>query len=118
MNDALPIMLSGAVPLHIMQLEIRGGPIEDDFNRVRACSQVLAEKADVLMFGSKVKGEAASLFNRLADALAVMAFVPGGVHFHGMHFQSTMKVDLPKSLPRLPIRLRIRRRLIKRRGSK
>jgi hypothetical protein len=49
---------------------------------------VLAEKGDVLLFGSKQKGQAADLFNRLARAIAVLSFCPGGVHLFGRHWQA------------------------------
>jgi len=81
----LEISLSVAVPLRIMELKARGGPIDSDFQRCHDFAMVLGEKGDVLQFGSKKKGEAAALFNQLAQCLAVMAFVPGGVRFGAEH---------------------------------
>jgi hypothetical protein len=68
---------------------MKGGPTEKDLQETRDFAPVLGEKGDVLMFGgSKTKGEVATLFNRLAQALAVMAFAPGGVRFAGDHFKA------------------------------
>ena len=50
---------------------------------------VIEAKGDVLMFGGGKKGEAAHLFNELARGLAVLSFVPGGVKFAGMKWEST-----------------------------
>jgi len=40
---------------------------------------VLAERGDRLIYRGEEDGETARLFNALARALAVLAFVPGGV---------------------------------------
>jgi hypothetical protein len=38
------------------------------------------------MFGSKKPGEAADIFNKVTDAIAVLAFCPGGVEVFGQRF--------------------------------
>lgn len=88
----LPIMLEVAVPLNIHKLRERGGPTEADFERARAFAPVLAEKGDVLLFGSKKeKGKAAELFNELSFALAVAACVPGGVTIFGTNYKKVVQ---------------------------
>lgn len=82
MNPALSITLSAAIPLKIMDINLRGGPTKQDFDRARSFADVLATQGDVLMFGGK-KGEAAKLFNELAFACAICAFVPGGITIFG-----------------------------------
>lgn len=79
--------LSAAVPLRILELKVRGGPDDFDRERVQGFSDILGSRGDQLLYRSKKKGETAEMFNGLADALAVMAFVPGGVKFLGMHFE-------------------------------
>jgi hypothetical protein len=69
------------------ELRRRGGPDDPDLDQARAFSTDLAARGDVLMFGGK-KGEAAHLFNRLAHALAVLAFAPGGVTIFGHHWEA------------------------------
>lgn len=87
-GPALAIMLPFAVRLRIAEYHDRGGPTDADHTRVREFAPVLAERGDVLQFGGK-RGDAADLFNRLADALAVMAFLPGGCKVFGEHFDSS-----------------------------
>ncbi len=87
-NPALAIALSAAVPLRIAAYRQHGGPDAEDLERARRHSLVVAEKGDVLQYGGK-DGEAAELFNSLADALAIMAFCPGGVDFAGDHYEAT-----------------------------
>jgi hypothetical protein len=84
----LPLALEGAVPVWIAEIKDRGGPDDTDYERVRAFAPVLAERGDRLLHGSRVPGETADLFNRLADALAVLAFLPGGVRAFGRHWEA------------------------------
>lgn len=86
-NGLLGIALSAAVPLWIDRIQRQGGPVEADYARARECSQLLAEKGDILQFKSAKPGETAHVFNRLAEAMAIMAFCPGGIKFDGMHFE-------------------------------
>lgn len=81
-ESILPLMMDAAVPLRIAELQRRGGPDAADFNAAREFGSVLASRGDVLMYGGK-PGEAAELANGMAQALAVMAFVPGGVSVFG-----------------------------------
>lgn len=87
-RHTLPIALAAAVPLWIYELQARGGPGLDDWDEAREFSQVLAEKGDKLLFRSEKEGETAELFNRLAKALAVLAFAPGGVRAFGEHWEA------------------------------
>ena len=84
----LSIALSAAVPLHIMGMRQTGGVTEHDLEMARAFSEVLGEKGDVLIFGSKRPQEAADLFNQLAHAIAVLAHCPGGVRCFGQHWEA------------------------------
>jgi hypothetical protein len=122
MNDEvagspLAIALSAAVPLRIFELEARGGPTPGDLERARDFSDVLAEKGDILLFGSprrkagKKKKAAgggterdrmgtADVFNGLASALAVMAYCPGGVKAFGSHWRAgPLNAQAPTTTP-------------------
>ena len=59
-----------------------------DFERARKVSNVLGEKGDILLFGGGKKGEAASIFNETAHAIAILAFCPGGIDIFGSHFDA------------------------------
>lgn len=93
MNPALPIALSASIPLKIADINLRGGPTKQDFDRARSFADVLATQGDVLMFGGK-KGEAAKLFNELAFACAVCAFIPGGITIFGDHYEHKLSNGL------------------------
>jgi hypothetical protein len=84
----LIIALSAAVPRRIDQLKLRGGPTDEDRARVSEVSARLADKAHVLMHGGGEVGEAGALFDELVDALAVMAFAPGGISFLGTRWEA------------------------------
>ena len=87
-NDLLAIALGAAVPLRVAEYLRQGGPGEDDRERARRFAPVLGAEGDALQFRGKSRGEAAELFNRLADALAVMAFQPGGVTAFGEKWEA------------------------------
>ena len=83
----LSIVLSAAVPLHIMAMRQKGGVTDHDLETAGAFGEVLGEKGDVLLFGSKRPGEAADLFNQLARAIAVLAHCPGGITCFGQRWE-------------------------------
>jgi len=83
----LTTMLGVAVPLIIADLAAGGGPTDADLEAARAFGPDLAARGDVLLYGGK-PGEAGELANRLAHAVAVLAFCPGGVTVFGEHWEA------------------------------
>ncbi len=67
------------------QIQLRGGPTADDFQRIASLSE---ELGDTPLFSTKKDHKAARQFNTLAQGLAVLSFVPGGVTLFGIHFQT------------------------------
>jgi len=76
--------LQAAVPLWIER--VRDWPFEKRKERALWASEMVASKGDVLQYGGK-PGEAAIVFNALAEGLACLAFQPGGVTFLGDHWE-------------------------------
>lgn len=89
-DHPLAFFLMLSVPLRVMEYKRRGGPQDEDFDRVRGFAQVLAEKGDRLLYKSDVPGETADIANRTADAIAVMSFLPGGITLFGEHWESNV----------------------------
>lgn len=87
-SSHLAIALSAAVPLHVLGLYERQGPDEKDLETARRVGTVLASKGDVLLFGSRIKGEVADIFNQTAEAIGVLSFAPGSVTCFGHHFDA------------------------------
>ena len=81
----LPIALSAAVPLWIHRLKQQ--PWTEIEKRLPELSKVLTEKGDVILFRSDKPGKTAAAFNALAEAMAVLSFVPGGVTAFGQHYE-------------------------------
>lgn len=68
--------LAGAVPMWLIELAPKG---EDYWMRRKdVCAQLVAEKGDVLMYGSKKVGAAAEVFNRLAEGIALLCLITKG----------------------------------------
>jgi len=80
----MKIALSAAVPLRIT--ELRDKPIAEilDPERLNSIQATLDEVREDVLFGGK---GCADGFNAVADAIARLAFMPGGVDFMGMHFE-------------------------------
>lgn len=82
----LETALDVAVPLWVERLQRQSwSSIEA---RRETLADVIASKGDIIMFKSPKRGETAAAFNALAEALAAMSFVPGGVKFRGRHWIS------------------------------
>jgi len=88
MSHLLSDTLQLAVPLRIDELRRAGGPRSTDFEEARAFVPDLCAKGDLILYKSKKKGETAALFNRLVRAIAVLAFVPGGVRLFDSHWEA------------------------------
>ncbi len=84
----LSTALSAAVPLWIFEIYERGGPTTDDWTRLQRLGRRLAERGDQLLFRSARAGETAEVFNALAEALAILSFLPGGVPFGEERFDA------------------------------
>ena len=87
-SEPLRMALSAAVHLRIMELQARGGVSPEDIIACNASAKIIGEKADLLMFPGRKRGETAAVFNVLVNALAVLSFAPGGVDFLGDHWES------------------------------
>lgn len=68
--------LSAAVPMWLIELKPKGE--EYWLSRKGICAQTVAEKGDVLMYGSKKVGAAAEVFNRLAEGIALLCLITRG----------------------------------------
>jgi len=82
----LRLSLEAAVPLKVE--EMRNWDPDTRAKVARSIADAIAEKGDILMYRSKVKGETAQVFNQTVTALAALAIASGGVHFAGMHFSA------------------------------
>jgi hypothetical protein len=82
--ELLRIALATAVPFWIMRVRNRPHYRQE---RASQCAAIIAEKGDIILYKSKKKGETAKAFNALAEALAIGAFVPGGISFAGLTWE-------------------------------
>lgn len=87
-GELLRFALILGVPNAMRDLHLNGGPLDSDWAEARAFADTLATQGDNLLYKSKKKGETAALMTQLIRALAVMAYVPGGVTAWGLHFDA------------------------------
>lgn len=88
-GELLKVSLSAAVPFWIEILRSRSS--EELMAIAHEAGQIIAEKGDVILYGSKKKGETAKAFNALAKGIAACAFVPGGITILGLHFSASQE---------------------------
>lgn len=69
----MDVALRAAFPIWLMELNGR----DEEYLQKRAsiCAQAIAEKGDVLMYGSKRPGAAGEVFNRLAEGMACLTMI-------------------------------------------
>lgn len=76
-----------AVEYRVSQLIETGLP-EDWHERLKHFGEVLCERADVMLYpDKKTIAEAQQIFEEFINAVATLAFVRGGVHIFGHHFE-------------------------------
>ena len=84
---ALLKAVRGATEQKINHFVVNGLP-ENYHQRLQHFSEVLCEKADILLYPTqKTLDEAYKILDGLTDAIAVLAFVPGGIEIFGNHYQ-------------------------------
>lgn len=89
-NELLHTALMAAVPLWIERA--RPWPEDVRAERRAVCAQHVASHGDNILFRGAKRGQSAEAFNRLAEGIALLAFVPGGVTFSGLHFEALEKL--------------------------
>ena len=85
-NSELISMLQVAVPLH--QSEIKDLPFKEWQKKAKEASQFLAEHGDALMY--KQKGKTSKAFNKLAEGIAILSMMPGGVNLFEIHWENKL----------------------------
>ncbi len=91
------IILHHNVPRFIEYIKQRGGVTDDEINWLQCTDDtlnnpegMLARADEYLLYPKDEKTFTSGLFV-LVLALAIMSFIPGGVHFFGLHFCSEVE---------------------------
>lgn len=89
-NVLLQVTVETGVLLRIQELKQLG--LDEVFAEVDARRHewvdLIASKADILLYGGGKPGDVARVHTALVEALAHLAFVPGGVEFMGIRFDA------------------------------
>ena|ERR1700726_7746 len=87
----LPIFIEALVPLRIHDIKKVGGITQEHLEYAKQYGEMVAgPPCEDLMYKpdrKKDKGNSKEMLNRLTRVLAIMAFLPGGVTFLGLHFE-------------------------------
>ena len=88
-SHPLPGMLEVAVPVWVHAFKQHSwAEIETMIKEASEFGKELAERGDVLLYGSKKGGEASAMFNKTSRAIALLSFLPGGVTLFGAHWEN------------------------------
>lgn len=93
--ELLRSSLAVAVPLWIDRWKSEGKTLDDLLPQASAWSQIIAEKGDIILYRSKKKGETAAAFNALAQAIALMSLMPGGIKVFDVRFENVLSTTEP-----------------------
>ncbi len=85
MEGLLPEMLAVAVPLWIMRYIEMGGPSVEDMARCHVYEEMTSES---ILYRIGKPGQTAKAFNQVAESIAVLSFIPGGVTIFGNHWET------------------------------
>jgi hypothetical protein len=81
----ISMALEMAVTLQILEWQhANTAPSWEDFNEAKQRCADIGGHGDELLYGGK---HCASLFAGVADAIAIMAFFPGGITIFGRHWE-------------------------------
>ena len=89
-NYELEAFLDLSVHLRVLTLKEKGGPKKADLNRIKSYLTLLGEKGNFLWTKSPKKGDTAKVSNAVADAIAVLSFLPGGLDVFGRHWENSV----------------------------
>ena len=84
-DHPLPLFVDAFVPLRIAELEAQGGPTDDDWTRIKGYPADFGPRGEALLY--RVEGETGEMAWKLLDAIAVLAFSPGGITIFGRHYE-------------------------------
>ena len=88
-DTCLQTSLSAAVPLWILEKQKQSWA--EISQRIPYCLEIIAHHADDALFKSKEKGKTAAAFNAIAEAIAILSFIPGGVTIFGNHWETQFR---------------------------
>lgn len=98
-NEALLLMaLDCAVPIRIHQIAHWHIDRILDKHECQRLADIVAEQGDIMQFRGSKRGETARAFAQLAEALARLAYMPGGVEFAGRVYAAERPGLKPKGL--------------------
>lgn len=74
----------------LIRRDIRaGGPRSEDYVRASSYALALGEHGDDILFPNDRKGTNTEVMDKLVEAVAVLAFCPGGINIFGLDYDAT-----------------------------
>ena len=81
--------LERRVPPLIRRYIRAGGPRSEDYARAHSYALSLGEHGDDILFPTDKKGTDTEVMDKLVEAVAVLAFCPGGISIFGLDYDAT-----------------------------
>ena len=81
--------LERRVPPLIRHYKRAGGPRAEDYARASSSALSLGEHGDDILFPNAKKDTDTEIMDKLVEAVAVLAFCPGGIRIFGLEYDAT-----------------------------
>nr|BBH90128.1 hypothetical protein KTC_48790 [Thermosporothrix sp. COM3]BBH90193.1 hypothetical protein KTC_49440 [Thermosporothrix sp. COM3]BBH90258.1 hypothetical protein KTC_50090 [Thermosporothrix sp. COM3] len=81
--------LQRCVPPRIRDYLRKGGPTPEDIEQVRGVTRDIARAGDLILYPDGT-GREQPYLDELVEAVALLAFAPGGITVMGLHFDATI----------------------------
>jgi hypothetical protein len=91
-NEMASLLLSTAlnvsISLRVLELMKKGGPTDEDLDRIHVFLKDLGEHGTDLYFPGNRKGSTTDRFEQIVEAVAILSFSPGGLTVFGRHYEN------------------------------
>ena len=89
----LSTALSASISLRVPELIKKGGPTDEDLERIHIFLKDLGEHGTDLYFPGNRKGATTDRFEQIVEAIAVLSFSPGGLTVFGKHYENQSEAN-------------------------
>jgi hypothetical protein len=81
----LSLLLEEKVPLYISQVRDSGGPSSDDYYFLATIIEEFSSQGEAFLYYDRKRSDV--MVEKMARAIAILSFTPGGISLFGKHWE-------------------------------